>query len=62
MFHERTISSLYEKYIQEQVECDLAGELEELATPAPLVQLIDKQVGIRWAIRGFPNTDFVNIE
>ena len=47
MFHERTISSLYEKYIQEQVECDLAGELEELATPAPLVQLIDKQVGIR---------------
>ena len=25
MFHDRTIASLYEKYAQEQVECDLLG-------------------------------------
>ena len=28
MFHDRTIASLYEKYAQEQVECDLLADVE----------------------------------
>ena len=47
MFHDRTIASLYEKYAQEQVECDMLADVEELPTPAPLVALIDKQAGVR---------------
>ena len=47
MFHDRTIASLYEKYAQEQVECDMLTDIEELPTPAPLVALIDKQAGVR---------------
>lgn len=47
MFHDRTIASLYEKYAQEQVECDMLSDIEELPTPAPLVSLIDKQAGVR---------------
>jgi hypothetical protein len=43
MFHDRTITSLHEKYLQEQIDCDM-GDLEELTTPAPLISLIDKQV------------------
>jgi hypothetical protein len=43
MFHERTITNLHEKYLQEQVDCEL-GDIEELTTPAPLIALIDKQV------------------
>jgi len=43
MFHDRTITNLHEKYLQEQVDCNM-GDLEELATPAPLISLIDKQV------------------
>ncbi len=47
MFHDRMIASLYEKYAQEQVECDMLSDIEELPTPAPLVALIDKQAGVR---------------
>ena len=43
MFHDRTITSLHEKYLQEQIDCDM-GDIEELTTPAPLISLIDKQV------------------
>ena len=43
MFHDRTITSLHEKYLQEQIDCDLS-DIEELTTPAPLISLIDKQV------------------
>jgi len=46
MFHDRTITSLHEKYLQEQIDCDM-GDLEELTTPAPLISLIDKQVSLR---------------
>lgn len=46
MFHERSISSLHEKYVQEKLDCDL-DDLDELPTPAPLVALIDKQAGTR---------------
>ncbi|XP_059090834.1 unconventional myosin-XVIIIa-like isoform X2 [Tigriopus californicus] len=46
MFHERSISSLHDKYIQEKLDCDL-DDLDELPTPAPLVALIDKQAGTR---------------
>ena len=28
MFHDRTIASLYEKYAQEQVECDMLADVE----------------------------------
>ena len=44
MFHERTISSLYEKYMSEQIDCGDVAELEELPTPAPMVAVLDKQV------------------
>ena len=44
MFHDRTISSLYEKYVSEQIDCGDVAELEELPTPAPMVAVLDKQV------------------
>ena len=47
LFHERTISNLHERYVQEQVDCDIGADIEELSTPAPLVALVDKQAGIR---------------
>jgi hypothetical protein len=47
MFHDRAITSLHEKYLQEQIDCDMA-DIQELATPAPLISLIDKQVGGRF--------------
>lgn len=46
MFHDRTITSLHEKFLQEQIDCEL-GDLSDLPTPAPLVSLIDKQAGVR---------------
>ena len=46
MFHDRTITSLHEKYLQEQIDCDMSDS-EELTTPAPLISLIDKQASGR---------------
>ena len=57
MFHERTIASLYEKYAQEQVECDTLADIEELPTPAPLVALIDKQAGVRVSSNDLASAD-----
>jgi len=48
LFHTRTISSLHERYLQEQVDCgEMIEEMAEMATPAPMVALIDKQAGVR---------------
>jgi len=48
LFHTRTISSLHERYLQEQVDCgDLMADVADLATPAPMVAVIDKQAGVR---------------
>ncbi len=43
LFHEKTLSGLYERYLNEEIDCDM-DDISELATPAPLVNLIDKQV------------------
>ena len=51
LFHDRTITTLHENYLREQIDIDgIIGEdtlFKDLATPAPLVSLVDKQVGVR---------------
>jgi myosin-18 len=45
LYHERTITALQERYVQEHV--DSADGEHEVATPQPLVALLDKQAGVR---------------
>ena len=47
MFHDKTITSLKERYEQEQIEVADLLDLAEVPTPAPLVALIDKQSLVR---------------
>ena len=51
LFHDRTITTLHENYLREQIDIDgIIGEdtvFKDLSTPAPLVSLVDKQVGVR---------------
>jgi myosin-18 len=57
MFHDRTIASLHERYAQEQIECDMISDIEDLPTPAPLVSLIDKQAGVRVSSHDLASAD-----
>ena len=48
LFHDRTITTLHENYLREQIDIEgIIGEDLQIATPAPLVSLVDKQVGVR---------------
>ena len=48
LFHDRTITTLHENYLREQIDLDDGGAgLDDLPTPAPLISLIDKQAGVR---------------
>ena len=38
LFHDRTITTLHENYLREQIDIDgIIGDMDNLATPAPLV-------------------------
>merc|ERR1719192_2731466 len=57
MFHDRTITALKEKYEAEEISLPDLDYLAELATPQPLVKLIDKQSIARASQADLAQTD-----
>ena len=57
MFHDRTITALKERYEAEEISLPDLDYLADLATPQPLVKLIDKQSIARASQADLAQTD-----